>query len=346
MRLNNKDAALLDRVIEAWEEQELLDAAKAKQLRASYQSDEGDYKTLTFYAFFAAISCALLAFGALVLDEKWIERMRSYFSFSEFTIGVLFAGLCVFLVWYIRKRKQKYLNAVWANESLSILLALSTCIAVTYFGKALSRDSSGYYWLILGTGALFAIEAFLVRSRLLWACMIAAIAGWWASFTYEQSDPFFWGMNMPVRLLLLSLFLLGVHYLICRRSWLQQFLSVNYFAVWIMFFTTAWGVSVFGNFDLDGWFAMRQSRVLGWAIGYTLILAGLLFYAIKAKDKSLRDMVLLFLILNLYTRYFEYLWDVTNKGIFFAIMALSFWLIGKKLEQVRKRLDKAAEASV
>ncbi len=61
---------------------------------------------------------------------------------------------------------------------------------------------------------------------------------------------------------------------------------------------------------------------------------------------SLRDMVLLFLILNLYTRYFEYLWDVTNKGIFFAIMALSFWLIGKKLEQIRKRLDKAAEETV
>ncbi|OJV56349.1 MAG: hypothetical protein BGO31_14780 [Bacteroidetes bacterium 43-16] len=345
MRLNNKEAALLNRVIEAWEDQELLDKAKADQLKASYQSDAGDYKTLTFYAFFAAISCALLAFGALVLDEKWIERMRSYFSFSEFTIAALFAGLSFFLVWYIRKRKKKYLNAIWANESLSILLALSTCIAITYFGKALSQNSEGYYWLILAAGAFFAIEAFFVRSNLLWACMIAAIVGWWASFTFEMSEPFFWGMNMPVRLFVLSLVLLGIHYAICRRAWLQSFVSVNYFAVWVMFFTTAWGVSVFGNFDLDQWFSMRQARVLGWAVAYTIILAGLLYYAIKAKDKSLRDMVLLFLILNLYTRYFEYFWDVTNKGIFFAILALSFWLIGKKLEQIRKRLDKAAGIS-
>jgi len=48
-------------------------------------------------------------------------------------------------------------------------------------------------------------------------------------------------------------------------------------------------------------------------------------------------MALLFLLLNLYTRYFEYFWDVTNKGIFFTILALSFWLIGKKLEQYRRK---------
>jgi len=46
---------------------------------------------------------------------------------------------------------------------------------------------------------------------------------------------------------------------------------------------------------------------------------------------------LVFFLVNIYTRYFEYFWDRTNKGIFFAILALSFWFVGKKAEQLRNR---------
>ncbi|MCH5688495.1 hypothetical protein LWM68_32070 [Niabella sp. W65] len=59
----------------------------------------------------------------------------------------------------------------------------------------------------------------------------------------------------------------------------------------------------------------------------------------KTKDETLRDIVIIFFLLNIYTRYFEYFWDHTNKGLFFALLALSFWLIGKKAEQLRKRLS-------
>lgn len=336
MKLTNKEASLLDKVIEQWQEQNLVDEPTAKNLKDSYQSDPGDYKTLSFYAFFAAISCALLAFGALVLDEKWIERMRSYFSFSEFTIGALFAGLAVFLVWYIKRRKAKYINAVWANESLGILLGLSTCISITYFGKAISANSDGYYWLILAAGLALGTEAYLIKSKLLWMAMLLALTGWWTSFSYEQGHPFFLGMNMPLRLLVWSAVLVIVFYVLRRRPWMEAFSEVSYFVIWIMLLSAAWGVSVFGNYDMEKWFTLRQFSVLPWAIGYTLLLAGLLFYAIKQKNKSLRDIVLLFLILNIYTRYFEYFWDVTNKGIFFTILALSFWLVGRKLEQIRK----------
>lgn len=337
MKLNNKEASLLNRVIEQWREQDLVDNETAGKLKKSYQTDPGDYKTLSFYAFFAAISCALLAFGALVLDEKWIERMRSYFSFSEFTIGMLFAGLGIFLVWYIKKRKGRYVNAVWANESLTILLGLSICISVAYFGKALSKDSEGYYWLILAAGAGLGVAAYLIRSNLLWLCMILALTGWWTSFSYEQGQAYFWGMNLPLRLLAWTV-LLWILLAICKQRKLpEQFIIPSNFLIWIMLLSAAWGVSVFGNYDMEKWFSLRQFTVLPWAIAYTVFLAGLLWYAIKKKDNTLRDIVLLFLILNIYTRYFEYFWDVTNKGIFFAVLALSFWLIGRKLEQLRKR---------
>jgi MFS family permease len=341
MKLNAKEVQLLDRVLDHWEANNFLDEEKVVQLKKSYQSDTGDYKTLSFYAFFAAISCALLAFGALVLDEKWIERMRNYFSFSEFTIALLFAGISVVLILYIRKRKQKYINAVWANESLSVLLGLSICVMVTYIGKGLSASNDGYYWLIFAVGAILGIASYLVNARVLWLAMIVAFTGWFAAYTYETGHPYWLGMNMPLRLFLWSALLLLIFYFVPQRQWWLQFKVASYFLVWIMFLSTAWGLSVFGNVDMDRWFSLRQFFVLPYAVGFTVLLAVLLWWSIKRADSRLRDMILLFFILNIYTRYFEYLWDITNKGIFFAIMALSFWFLGRKLEQWRRGANKA-----
>ena len=46
----------------------------------------------------------------------------------------------------------------------------------------------------------------------------------------------------------------------------------------------------------------------------------------------LRGFGLTFLFINLYTRFFEYLWDSLHKAVFFAVLAVSFWLLGSKAE--------------
>jgi hypothetical protein len=33
-------------------------------------------------------------------------------------------------------------------------------------------------------------------------------------------------------------------------------------------------------------------------------------------------------------RFFEYFWDTLHKAIFFAALALSFWLLGTKAEKI------------
>lgn len=343
MKVDKKEAEVLDRAIEKWEEDELIDTDLALKLKDSYESTKGDYRTLTFYAFIAAVSCAILAFGALVLDEKWIERMRTYFAFSEFTIGFMFAGLTALFVWMLRKRKKTAPTAQLANESLSLLIALSASVSIAYFGKAFGQNERQYYYLIFAAAIAFGALGYLVQSRLLWTSMIAAFCGWFAGYTYEaaiNAKGLFLGMNMPLRLTLFCAILLLLSAFVVKRfAALKYFHNNSYYVSWALLLFTAWLLSIFGHYDLDLWFRLKQSRVLFWAIGYTLFLVAALFYAIKQKDNTLRDMVLLFLIVNIYTRYFEYFWDITNKGLFFAIMALSFWFVGKKLEQYRKHTD-------
>ena len=343
MKVDKKEADILDRAIEKWQEEELIDPGLAVKLKDSYESTKGDYRTLTFYAFIAAVSCAILAFGALVLDEKWIERMRTYFAFSEFTIGFMFTALTVLFVWLLRKRKKSAPMAQLANESLSLLIALSASVAIAYFGKGFGQNERQYYYLIFAAALAFGGLGFLVQSRLLWTAMIAALCGWFAGYSFEaavETKGLLYGLNMPLRLTLFcSVLLLLSIFVVKRIPALAYFHNNSYYVSWALLLFTAWFLSIFGHYDLNRWFSMKQSRVLFWAIAYTLFLVAALFYAIKKKDNTLRDMVLLFLILNIYTRYFEYFWDITNKGLFFAIMALSFWFVGRKLEQYRKHTN-------
>jgi hypothetical protein len=55
---------------------------------------------------------------------------------------------------------------------------------------------------------------------------------------------------------------------------------------------------------------------------------------IKKEDSLLKNIGVSFIFLNLYTRYFEYFWDELHKALFFGIIAISFWVIGKKAEKI------------
>ena len=76
--------------------------------------------------------------------------------------------------------------------------------------------------------------------------------------------------------------------------------------------------------------------MLGYSAVFALGSAISFYLGIRYKDELARDFGVLFLLINLYTRYFEYFWDSMNKGIFFLVLAITFGLVGWLLERQRK----------
>ncbi|MFT4094570.1 MAG: hypothetical protein QM640_13140 [Niabella sp.] len=343
MRVNKKESKLLEAVIEQWQKDGLLDESKASQLKGSISSYRTEFDSLAFYASIAAVSCALLAFGALVLDEKWIERLRRFFSFSELVIGVVFAALALLLVWIAKRRNKKFTYATLANESFTVLIALSLGVSVAYFAKSLGSDIHSYGLAIFAIALLYGICAMYLHSKLLWICALVALISSWGAQTYvwssDSDHSYFLGMNYPLRMLALGALMLLASYLFRNNIYFRHFYKLSWYASWCFFLLSGLVLSTSGNLSYDVWSAIRQGKLALWALTYTLLLIALLVYTFKTKEDTLRDIVIVFFLLNIYTRYFEYFWDRTNKGIFFAILALSFWLIGKKAEQLRKKLS-------
>lgn len=341
MRINKKEAKLLEDAIEQWQKDELLDTQKADELKKTISTYRNEFDSIVFYATIAAISCALLAFGTLVLDEKWIEKIRNFFALSELVIGFIFSALSLFLIWIAKKRKQKFGYAILANESFTVLIALTAGVAITYFTKS-SNTTYHYYGAgIFLTAGIYGITAIYLQSKLLWICMLIALIGSWATQTYawsaDAAQTYFLGMNYPLRMSVFGIILIIVTYVLLRQPFFKNYYLITWYSSWIFFLLSGLFLSVSGNWGYDVWLAIKQGKLFVWAIAYTIVLITVLVYAFRQKDETLRDITIVFFLLNIYTRYFEYFWDRTNKGLFFALLALSFWLIGKKAEQLRKR---------
>jgi hypothetical protein len=71
---------------------------------------------------------------------------------------------------------------------------------------------------------------------------------------------------------------------------------------------------------------------------FAIVAGAALLWGIRADDAILRDLGLISLLLNGYTRYFEYFWDAMNKGIFFLVLAVSFFIIGRWLGREGKSI--------
>ena len=343
MRVNKKEARLLEKAIDQWQQEELLDTDKAAELKQSVSSYRDEFDSLAFYASIAAVSCALLAFGALVLDEKWIERLRNFFEFSEMVIGIIFAAIAVLLMVIAKRRKNKFTYATLANESFTVLIALAIGISVAYFARSLHTTYPYYGAAFLAAAIAYGLVAFFLKSKLLWVCMLLALITGWATQTYawssDEAGSYFWGMNYPLRMVLLGAGLIITSFLLRNQGAFKYFYRLTWYGSWVFFLLSALFLSASGNLSYDVWAAIRQGKLMVWAIGYTVLLALILFFSVRQKDESLRDIAIVFFLLNIYTRYFEYFWDRTNKGLFFALLALSFWLIGKKAEQLRKKIS-------
>ena len=341
MEVDKSESELLYKALGEWEQQGKLTKEKVAELKETITGKQTRHQ-IAQYFFFIALFCTLLAFGAIFINEKLLERLKLYFSLNDLIIALITAALSVLWFWYVGK-KITHLSPT-AYEVYMVLGGLSVLTSLVYFCKQFHLDGTYTAFLSMALPILMLLST-LFRSRALWIGAIAAAIAWFGSFSDWQShDNLFLGMNYPVRFAVFGLIILGVSFL---QRYLQQLSftqRLSYSSGLILFFTSMWAVSIFGNYNtLVGWQAVRQVHVLGYSIAFGVAAAASFYLGVRFKDELARDMGVLFLIINLYTRYFEYFWDSMNKGIFFLVLAVTFGILGWFLERNRK--PKTAEQS-
>ncbi|HVW96599.1 MAG TPA: hypothetical protein VHA56_11580 [Mucilaginibacter sp.] len=337
LNLDKQESEFLNRAIKHWEEQRLLDADSAEKLRNSYEVKGFDWMRLAKYSFWIALACGFIAFGSLIIDDRIVKLLKNLYYTPDIVISIV-SGMAAAVLFYLGRRWEKrYPEKIFSNEAVIFTGVLFTACCIAYLGKTFDNGSGHYSLLFLLSIFVYGILAWRMDSRLIWLFALVSLGSWFGTETGYQTrwSDYFLGMNYPLRFVLFGLVLLLSIYLLKRREWFRRFWELTYVVGLLYLFISLWLLSIFGNLgSIDKWWHISQISLFYWGIISGAVAGGFLFLGLKTKDVIAREFGITFLIILIYTKYFEYFWDHTNKALFFAILGASFWLIGRKAEKI------------
>lgn len=337
LNLDKQESEFLNKAIRHWEEEHLIDAGLAENLRGSYEVKGFDWMRLAKYSFWIALFCGIIAVGSLIIDDTVIRWLKKLYYTPDIVISVVSAVMAVVLFYFGRRWEKKYPEKIFSNEAIIFTGVLFTACCIAYLGKTFDNGSGHYSLLFLLSVFVYGVLAYRMDSRLIWLFTLVSLGSWFGTETGYQTrwSDYFLGMNYPLRFVLFGMVLLTGVYSLKNRKWFERFWELTYVCGMLYLFMSLWLLSIFGNLgNMDTWWHIRQIGLFYWGIISAVVAAGFLFYGLKTKDAIAREFGITFLLIFIYTKYFEYFWDHTNKTLFFAILGASFWLIGRKAERI------------
>jgi len=338
MRLRRKEAKLVRQAIDGWSGEGVLDPETVARLNAHIEEIPFDWRKLAGIAFLIAVLCLAIAAISAFADEALIELISRIITVTGVGKALFCAALAAaFYVWGGRRIKAKS-QLRFSNEAILFLGVLATAGAVALLGEQFPSDDPNYTQLVLVATLVYAGVGFALASPLIWLFALLSLAGWLGAETGYASGwgAYYLGMNYPLRFTLFGLILSGVALFVPDLGRRFEELRRPTTAMGLLaLFVSLWLMSIFGDYgDLDSWQEVRQIELFHWSLLFAAASGLAIFLGLRRDDGMLRGFGLTFLLINLYTRFFELFWNATHKVVFFAILAASFWLLGRKAEAI------------
>jgi hypothetical protein len=100
-------------------------------------------------------------------------------------------------------------------------------------------------------------------------------------------------------------------------------------------FISLWMLSFYGNCSsTEEWVQFISLELYFWAILLALISVFCIYLGLLWEEVAFRNFGLTFIFINFYSRYFEYFWSSSPKAVFFGVLGISLWLLGKSFEKI------------
>lgn len=337
MKLKRKEADLLRKAIHKWTEDALISTEQAEALNKSFERVKFDWQSLSFYAFVFAIVSIIIS-GIALLADKWLmEMFEKIVDASEGYKATFFSVASVLLFYYGQKIRKNRPDKIYSHTAVNLLAIITTAVALGYFSIIFDNGSGHFSIFIFIAALLYGTLALSFRSSFLWTTALLGLFIWFGTETAFLADwgSYFWGMNLVVRYIPFSLLLLAGFVALYRFNIFSTFYQNSFTFCLLALYFSLWAASVFGNYgNFSDWSGVSQLAILPWGSVLLLTTVFGIVIGIRYRNNLIRETSILFLMFNFYSRYFEFGWELLHPTVFFALLALSFWLIGKKAERI------------
>ncbi len=336
MKVTRKQYALLHKAVAYWQQKGLLDEAQRYLLMGSIEQRGFNWQGLARYAFFSALFCLLLSLSAILLDDQLMALINRLFSAPAQVKAVFFALLAIVIFFVTLQLQKKHPLRRLTHESLFFLGTVSIASAIAFIGVALGNHNGHFSLLLLVAALIYCCLGIYLPSKLVWLFGLLSLGAWVLAETGYLTgwNACFYGMSYPLRFALFGGCLFIASFWMKTCPGLFPFVLITRITGLLFSFTALWVLSVIGNSSIDGWYSIKQYEFWPWILTFTMTSIVAIITGLKYDDPVLRGCGMSFLFLNIYTRYVEYGWHTLHQGVFFGLLGLSFWLLGRYAERI------------
>lgn len=337
MKLNKTQGDFLRGVIERWEAEGTVTADTANRLKTSYTVRPFEWKELAKYSFWIAIACGVIAVGAVLADNLIMKVLEKLFLSSHGLASGIFALLAALTYYWGWRRRQRLPYKIFSNETILFVGVVFTAVSIGYLGAAIDNGSGHFSLLLLLAALVYGFLGLRFSSPMVWVFALLSLGGWFGTETGYLTNwgNYFLGMNYPIRFAAFGAVILLCRFAVRRRRWFADVSHATYVVGMLYLFIALWVLSITG--DTRGWvdwYGTRQSELWYWN-GLTLAASAVAAcIGLKRDDGVARGFGISFFLIGIYTLYCTLLWEVMHVALFFFILAVSFWLLGRKAEKV------------
>ncbi len=337
MRVSRNQATALRGAIEHWNHKGLLDAKTSSVLQQDIEVVPFDWKRLAKYSFWVAIICVVTSVGAVLADKALLALLESIFNAPYI---VKFFGLSIIsglIYWAGIRSRTIHPQKVFSNEAILFLGVMATAGAIYQLGRAFDTGSGHFSVLLLLSFFVYGVLGYYFKSNLIWLFAVISFGSWMGTETGYASGwgAYYLGMNYPLRFVLLGGLLTGIALALERKNWFEYLFRSTLAMGLLYLFIALWIMSIFGNYgDMTSWNQVKQIELLHWSLLFGLASAGAIYHGLKFDNGMTKGFGITFLLINLYTRFFEYFWDSVHKAVIFALLGISFWFLGSHAEKI------------
>lgn len=297
---------LLAREVTDWHQQGLIDRPLLDALLSRYET-HGRFlaallKWLGLFAIFQ-LGLAVLAFIAMMSESALVAAVL---------LGGIGVGSWIFGVRMATdpQRSHPFTGSALVTASLAAAFGVFVLLHIALNGHAEGRSIP---LIMLLTGILAALTAY--RYRLRWPLLLAlllffhGLGGWHA---YGGQGAYFASIQDErlMALAALAAILVGLWH----EHWLENgplWRCVGFGALYLIF-----GL-LYLNLSL--WFLTLFSESLHWVLLFTAASIAQIIAGARLRDARFTGFGIVFLAIDLYTRYFEHFWDQLSAGGFFLL---------------------------
>lgn len=334
MQVSKKNYKFLKKVLDIWLVEDKISDAKYTELINSLEKRSFDWKKLSKHSFKIAFACIFIAISTILIDPILLSSIFFIFFISDILNLFIFLGAGTGFIFWREKRKIKKPEKIYTNEGLMFISLICFSIFIIVLSKILKVEGNNIKNMLLVTTIIYGLIGYFLYSPIYYFSFLIALSSYFGMQTAYISGygSYYIAISYPMTFLFLGIILLFVSYHLKNTLRKKELFNLNYIFANLYIFISLWIMSIFGS--SNSYFEKSISEIFLWSLIFFIVAIIFSYLGIKNEDNIAKGFGLTFIFINLYTKYFEYFWNILHKSVFFLILGVSFWYIGNHFEKL------------